>query len=186
MRTPPLMKRITGSARRLQILCDRDGCAGLRVVRRSTPAGPCVHPTNTSRSPRASGSPSARISMTPWTNSVCPRRAQGTVCDRAEYQGRHHHAVKEALGATSPNSTTPHASLARRGSPFTKKSSCLDARWLARKGLFPRDYSTRRYDMHVFNPIIDWLSIGPRAAQVTFVTGQIQLIPINWLPIRGV
>jgi hypothetical protein len=94
--------------------------------------------------------------------------------------------VKEALGATSPNSTTPHASLARRGSPFTKKSSCLDARWLARKGLFPRDYSTRRYDMHVFNPIIDWLSIGPRAAQVTFVTGQIQLISINWLPIRGV
>ena len=63
---------------------------------------------------------------------------------------------------------------------------CLDARWMARKRLFPKDYSTRRYDMHLFIPVIDWLNIGPRTIEIVFVDGTSQLTPINWLPIHGV
>jgi hypothetical protein len=61
----------------------------------------------------------------------------------------------------------------------------LDARWLARKKLFRKDWADHRYDFHIYNPLIDWLVLGPRIAQVLFVTGQKQLIPIKWLPIRG-
>jgi hypothetical protein len=62
----------------------------------------------------------------------------------------------------------------------------LDARWLARKKLFPRDYSTRRFGMRAFNPVINWLNIGPRAVEVLFITGETQVILVNWLPIHGV
>jgi hypothetical protein len=61
----------------------------------------------------------------------------------------------------------------------------LDARWLARKKLFGKDWADHRYDLHIDIPIIDWLTLGPCVAQVLFVTGQKQIIPIKWLPIRG-
>jgi hypothetical protein len=61
----------------------------------------------------------------------------------------------------------------------------LDARWLARKKLFRKDWVDHRYDFHIYNPAIDWLVLGPCVAQILFVTGQKQLIPIKWLPIRG-
>src|SRR5260221_6883933 len=48
---------------------------GPRVDRRSTPAVQCLSRTNISRSPRASGPPSARTSMTRWRNSMYPRRS---------------------------------------------------------------------------------------------------------------
>ena len=51
--------------------------------------------------------------------------------------------------------------------------------------MFPRDYSMCRHGMRVFNPVIDWLALGPRAAEVIFTNGQKQIIPIGWLPIRG-
>ena len=62
----------------------------------------------------------------------------------------------------------------------------LDARWLARKKLFPKDYSTRRHGMRVFNSAIDWLTLGPRAAELILTNGQRQIISIIWLPIHGV
>ena len=65
-----------------------------------------------------------------------------------------------------------------------EEMNCLDARWLARKRLFPKDYSTRRHGMRVFNPAVDWLTIGPRAAELnTHSHGQRQIISIIWLPI---
>jgi hypothetical protein len=62
----------------------------------------------------------------------------------------------------------------------------LDCRWLARKKLFPRDHSNRRYNFEFINPAIRWLTLAPRAAEIVLPTGQAQLIPINWLPIYGV
>jgi hypothetical protein len=61
----------------------------------------------------------------------------------------------------------------------------LDARWLARKKLFRKDWVDHRYDFHIYNPAINWLVLGPYVAQVLFATGQKQVIPIKWLPIRG-
>jgi hypothetical protein len=61
----------------------------------------------------------------------------------------------------------------------------LDARWLARKKLFHTDWADHRYDLSIDIPIINWLTLGPRIAQVEFTTGQKQSIPIKWLPIRG-
>jgi hypothetical protein len=58
-------------------------------------------------------------------------------------------------------------------------------RWLARKKMFPRGHYDRRHDMHIFNPVIDWLVPSPRAADIVFVDGTSRLTPINWLPIRG-
>jgi len=56
---------------------------------------------------------------------------------------------------------------------------------LARKKLFPKDYSTRRYSFDFINPAIHTLTLGPRAAEVVLVDGQTQLIPIVWLRING-
>ena len=61
----------------------------------------------------------------------------------------------------------------------------IDCRWLARKKLFPKDYSTRRYSFDFINPAIHTLTLGPRAAEVVLVDGQTQLIPIVWLRING-
>jgi len=62
----------------------------------------------------------------------------------------------------------------------------LDARWLARKKMFPRGHYGRRHDMRIDNPVIDWLTLGPRAAEIAFIDGSAQLTPIVWLPIRSV
>ena len=62
----------------------------------------------------------------------------------------------------------------------------IDCRWLARKKLFPKDWSTRRYSFDFQSPaVIRYLALGPRCAEFVFVTGQTQLIPIIWLRIGG-
>jgi hypothetical protein len=61
----------------------------------------------------------------------------------------------------------------------------IDARWLARKKLFPKDHSTRRYSFNFINPAIHTVTLGPRCAEFVFATGQTQLIAIKWLRISG-
>jgi hypothetical protein len=61
----------------------------------------------------------------------------------------------------------------------------LDARQLARKKLFPKDWTTRRYDFSIYIPTIDWLVLGPHVAEVLFTTSQKQIIAIRWLYTRG-
>jgi hypothetical protein len=61
----------------------------------------------------------------------------------------------------------------------------IDCRWLARKKLFPKDYSTRRYSFDFINPAIHSLALGPRCAEFVLASGHTQSIPIVWLPIRG-
>jgi hypothetical protein len=61
----------------------------------------------------------------------------------------------------------------------------LDARWLARKKLFRKDWVDRRYDLHIDIPIINWIVLGPCIAQVEFTTGRKQSIPVKWQYMRG-
>ena len=62
----------------------------------------------------------------------------------------------------------------------------IDARWLSRKKLFPRDYSTRRYSFDFQNPpVIRYLALGPHCAEFTLTTGRTQLVAIKWLRIGG-
>jgi hypothetical protein len=61
----------------------------------------------------------------------------------------------------------------------------IDCRWLARKKLFPKDYSTRRYSFDFINPAIHTLTLGPRSAELLLTTGETQLIAIKWLRING-
>jgi hypothetical protein len=57
---------------------------------------------------------------------------------------------------------------------------CINANWLSRRKLFPKDWSTRRYSFDFQNPaVIRSLTLGPRCAEFVFVTGQTQLIPIG-------
>jgi hypothetical protein len=77
----------------------------------------------------------------------------------------------------------------RRGSsPRTvlEELPAIDARWLARKKLFPRDHSTRRYSFDFINPAIRGLVLSPRCAEITLASGQTQLVPVVWLRICGV
>jgi hypothetical protein len=63
---------------------------------------------------------------------------------------------------------------------------CINANWLSRRKLFPKDWSTRRYSFDFQNPaVIRSLTLGPRCAEFVFVTGQTQLIPIVWSRING-
>jgi len=61
----------------------------------------------------------------------------------------------------------------------------LDCRWLARRKLFPRDHSNRRYNFEFISPAIRWLTLSPRAAEIVLATGQIQMVPVIWLRITG-
>ena len=75
----------------------------------------------------------------------------------------------------------------RKSQPRTvlEELPVLDARWLARKKMFPRGHYEHRHDMRIDNPVIDWLILGPRAAEIVFVDGTAQETPINWLRISG-
>ena len=48
----------------------------------------------------------------------------------------------------------------------------IDCRWLARKKLFPKDYSTRRYSFDFINSVIHTLALGPRCAELVLSTGE--------------
>jgi len=85
----------------------------------------------------------------------------------------------------------PQLARARRPKRYSRRQTIeelpsIDARWLARKKLFPRDHSTRRYSVEFINPAIRGLALSPRCAQVTLASGQTQLIPVVWLRISGV
>ena len=69
--------------------------------------------------------------------------------------------------------------------PVFEQLPSLDCRWLARKKLFPRDHSNRRYNFEFINPAIRWLTLSPRAAEIVLATGQIQMFPVIWLQITG-
>jgi len=49
--------------------------------------------------------------------------------------------------------------------PLFEELLCLDARWLARKKLIPKDWSTRRYDFSFVIPPIAALTLTNRAAK---------------------
>jgi len=63
---------------------------------------------------------------------------------------------------------------------------CINANWLSRRKLFPKDWSTRRYSFDFQSPaVIRSLTLGPRCAEFVFVTGQTQLVAIKRLRISG-
>jgi hypothetical protein len=61
----------------------------------------------------------------------------------------------------------------------------IDARWLARKKLLPRDHSTHRYSLDFLNPVIRWLTLSPRCAEFVLTNGTTQLVGITWLRVGG-
>jgi hypothetical protein len=76
----------------------------------------------------------------------------------------------------------------RKSQPRTvlEELPSIDARWLARKKLSPKDWSTRRYSFDFQSPaVIRHLALGPRCAEVVLATGETQLIAIKWLRISG-
>jgi len=63
---------------------------------------------------------------------------------------------------------------------------CLDARWLARKKLFPKDWSTRRYDLSFVIPHIAALTLTNRTAKILTRDGREQTIAIHWQSNGGI
>jgi hypothetical protein len=61
----------------------------------------------------------------------------------------------------------------------------IDARWLARRNLFPRDHSTHRYSLDFLSPVIRWLTLSPRCAEFVLTNGTTQLVGITWLRVGG-
>ena len=57
---------------------------------------------------------------------------------------------------------------------------CLDARWLARKKLIPKDWSTRRYDFSFVIPPIAALTLTNRTAKILMRDGREQTVAIHW------
>jgi hypothetical protein len=61
----------------------------------------------------------------------------------------------------------------------------IDARWSSRKKLYPKDWSTRRYNFDFINPVIRTLTLGPCVAEFALANGETQIVGIKWLYIRG-
>ena len=57
---------------------------------------------------------------------------------------------------------------------------CLDAGWLARKKLIPKDWSTRRYDFSFIIPPIAALTLTNRTAKILTRDGREQTVAIHW------
>lgn len=76
----------------------------------------------------------------------------------------------------------------RRLQPRTvlEELPAIDARWLARKKLLPRDHSTHRYSLDFLNPVIRWLTLSPRCAEFVLTNGTTQSVGITWLRIGGI
>src|SRR5215472_17131355 len=65
--------------------------------------------------------------------------------------------------------------------PLFEELLCLDARWLARKKLMPKDWSTRRYDFSFVIPQIAALTLTHRTAKIILTRdGREQTIAIHW------
>ena len=64
--------------------------------------------------------------------------------------------------------------------PLFEDMLCLDARWLARKKLIPKDYSTRRYGFSFVIPPIAALTLASRTAKILTCDGREQTVAIHW------
>src|SRR5215813_11632710 len=64
--------------------------------------------------------------------------------------------------------------------PLFEEMLYLDARWLARKKLIPKDYSTRRYDFSFVIPHIATLTLTNSTAKILTRDGREQTIAIHW------
>jgi hypothetical protein len=54
------------------------------------------------------------------------------------------------------------------------------ASWLARKKLFPKDWSTRRYNFDFIIPHIATLTLTARTAEIVSRDGRKQTVAIHW------
>src|SRR5215475_6445516 len=64
--------------------------------------------------------------------------------------------------------------------PLFEELPCLDARWLARKKLIPKDWSTRRYDFSFVIPAIAALTLTNHSAKILTRDGREQTVAIHW------
>ena len=64
--------------------------------------------------------------------------------------------------------------------PLFEELPCLDARWLARKKLVPKDQSTRRYNLDFIVPHISELTLTARTAKILTRDGREQKVAIHW------
>jgi len=64
--------------------------------------------------------------------------------------------------------------------PLFEELVCLDARWLARQKLIPKDWSTRRYDFSFVIPPIAALTLTNRSAKILTRDGREQTLAIHW------
>jgi hypothetical protein len=64
--------------------------------------------------------------------------------------------------------------------PLFEELLSLDARWLARKKLIPKDWSTRRYDFSFVIPPIAALTLTNRSANILTRDGREQTVAIHW------
>jgi hypothetical protein len=70
--------------------------------------------------------------------------------------------------------------------PLFEELPCLDARWLARKKLIPKDYSTRCYDFSFVLPPIAALTLTARSAKIATRDGREQTVAIHCQHNRGI
>src|SRR6516165_10239467 len=71
--------------------------------------------------------------------------------------------------------------------PLFEELLCLDARWLARKKLIPKDWSTtRRYDFSFVIPPIAALTLTNSAAKILTRDGREQTVAIHWQCTGGI
>jgi hypothetical protein len=70
--------------------------------------------------------------------------------------------------------------------PLFEELLCLDARWLARKKLIPKDWSTRRYDFSFVLPPIAALTLTNRTAKILTRDGREQTVAIHWQRNSGI
>src|SRR5262245_11578788 len=64
--------------------------------------------------------------------------------------------------------------------PLFEELVSLDARWLARKKLIPKDWSTRRYDFSFVIPHIAALTLTNSTAKILTRDGREQTVAIRW------
>src|SRR5262245_34311855 len=64
--------------------------------------------------------------------------------------------------------------------PLFEELPYLDARWLARKKLIPKDWSTRRYDFSFVIPHIATLTLTANTAKILTRDGREQTVAIHW------
>ena len=70
--------------------------------------------------------------------------------------------------------------------PLFEELASLDARWLARRGMVPKDWDCRVYlNFNWLNPGFTGLIITPRVIEIFCRDGRQQIAPIHWQAIQG-